>query len=106
MQEFILPEFEKFVDEGEQYRDNASYIESTMNDFTTKTEELKEMIAEIASSISSITGAIDEGVRGVAGAAESTQTLVYDMDNISERMDVNQRIAGDLQKETAIFKNL
>ena len=106
MQEFILPEFEKFVDEGEQYRDNASYIESSMNDFTTKTEELKEMIAEIASSISSITGAIDEGVRGVAGAAESTQTLVYDMDNISERMDVNQRIAGDLQKETAIFKNL
>ena len=106
MQEFILPEFEKFVDEGEQYRDNASYIESSMNDFTTKTEELKEMIAEIASSISSITGAIDEGVRGVAGAAESTQTLVYDMDNISDRMDVNQRIAGDLQKETAIFKNL
>ena len=50
--------------------------------------------------------AIDEGVRGVAGAAESTQTLVYDMDNISDRMDVNQRIAGDLQKETAIFKNL
>ncbi len=106
MQEFILPEFEKFVDEGEQYRDNASYIESTMNDFTMKTEELKEMIAEIASSISSITDAIDEGVRGVAGAAESTQTLVFDMDNISDRMDVNQRIAGDLQKETSIFKNL
>lgn len=106
MQEFILPEFEKFVEEGEQYRDNASYIESSMDDFTTRTEELKGMVAEIAASINSITGAIDEGVKGLAGAADSTQTLVYDMDNISDRMDVNQRIAGDLQKETSIFKNL
>lgn len=106
MQEFILPEFEKFVEEGEQYRDNASYIESSMDDFTTRTEELKGMVAEIATSINSITGAIDEGVKGLAGAADSTQTLVYDMDNISDRMDVNQRIAGDLQKETSIFKNL
>lgn len=106
MQEFILPEFEKFVEEGEQYRDNASYIESSMDSFAGKTEELKGMIAEIAGSISSITEAINEGVKGVAGAAESTQTLVYDMDNITNRMDVNQRIAGDLQKETSIFKNL
>ena len=106
MQEFILPDFEKFVEEGEQYRDNASYIESSMDDFTTRTEELKGMVAEIADSINSITGAINEGVKGLAGAADSTQTLVYDMDNISDRMDVNQRIAGDLQKETSIFKNL
>ena len=106
MQEFILPDFEKFVEEGEQYRDNASYIESSMDDFTTRTEELKGMVAEIADSINSITGSINEGVKGLAGAADSTQTLVYDMDNISDRMDVNQRIAGDLQKETSIFKNL
>lgn len=106
MQEFILPDFEKFVEEGEQYRDNASYIESSMDDFTTRAEELKGMVAEIADSINSITGAINEGVKGLAGAADSTQTLVYDMDNISDRMDVNQRIAGDLQKETSIFKNL
>lgn len=106
MQEFILPDFEKFVEEGEQYRDNASYIESSMDDFTSRTEELKGMVAEIADSINSITGAINEGVKGLAGAADSTQTLVYDMDNISDRMDVNQRIAGDLQKETSIFKNL
>ena len=64
------------------------------------------MVAEIADSINSITGSINEGVKGLAGAADSTQTLVYDMDNISDRMDVNQRIAGDLQKETSIFKNL
>lgn len=106
MQDSILPEFEEFVQEGGQYKENATYVESVMNDFADKTEELKGVVSEIASSINSITSAIDEGVKGVTGAAESTQTLVYDMDNISSRMDENKKIAGDLQKETAIFKKL
>ena len=60
---------------------------------------------EIAVSIGTITDAIEEGARGVTGAAESTQMLVEDMENISNRMDENQKIAGALQKETDIFKN-
>ena len=106
MREVILPQFENFVDEGNQYKENASYIESTMNDFNEKTDSLKEAVSKIAQSINYITESIDEGVRGVTGAAESTQNLVYDMDNISTRMDENQRIAGDLQKETSIFTKL
>ncbi len=106
MQESILPEFDAFVEEGGQYKENATYVESVMDEFTESTNELKKVVAEIAASINSITSAIEEGVKGVTGAAESTQTLVYDMDNITRRMDENQRIAGDLQKETAIFKKL
>lgn len=106
MQESILPEFASFVDEGVQYRENATYIENSMQDFNDKTDSLQEVMAEIAGSINSITNAIEEGVKGVTGAAESTQALVYDMDNITERMGENEKIAGDLQKETAIFKNL
>ena len=103
MQDSILPEFEKFVQEGGEYKENATYIESTMNDFNLQTDNLKGVVSDIAASINTISAAISEGVKGVSGAAESTQTLVYDMDNISLRMDENQRIAGDLQKETSIF---
>ena len=66
----------------------------------------KETFDEIAEPISSITTAIDEGVRGVSSAAESTQTLVSDMDTITKRMDENQRIAGKLDDETAIFTKI
>ena len=106
MQTTILPEFSNFVEEGEQYKENATYIESSMQSFNEKTDSLQIVMEEIASSINSITSAIEEGVKGVSGAAESTQALVYDMDNITERMGENEKIAGDLQKETAIFKNL
>lgn len=101
----ILPEFENFVSSGEQYRDNATYIEGVMNEFTAKTDDLKRAVDEIAASIETITDAIEEGARGVTGAAESTQVLVTDMENISNRMDENQQIAAALQKETDVFKN-
>ncbi len=102
----ILPEFERFVKDGEAYRDNANYVDSVMTDFTRKTDGFKVSFDEIAESISSITTAIDEGVKGVSSAAESTQNLVYDMDNITKRMDENQRIAGELDEETAIFTSM
>ena len=105
MTDSILPEFENFVTSGEQYRDNATYIEGVMNEFTTKTDDLKRAVDEIAASIETITDAIEDGARGVTGAAESTQVLVTDMENISNRMEENQLIAATLQKETDVFKN-
>ena len=106
MQVTILPEFEEFVNEGEQYKENATYIENAMESFNEKTDSLQAVMGEIASSINSITSAIEEGVKGVSGAAESTQALVFDMDNITERMGENEKIAGNLQHETAVFKKL
>ena len=76
-----------------------------MNEFTTKTDDLKRAVDEIASSIETITDAIEEGAKGVTGAAESTQILVSDMENISNRMDENQQIAAALQRETNVFKS-
>lgn len=74
-----------------------------MNEFTGKTDALKKAMDEIATSINTITNAIDEGAEGVNGAAESTQVLVVDMEKISNRMNVNEKIAGVLQEGTAIF---
>ena len=103
LNEAILPEFGKFVESGVQYRENATYIEGVMNEFTVKTDDLKRAMDEIADSISTITDAIDEGARGVNGAAESTQMLVVDMEKINSRMDDNENIAGVLQKGTNMF---
>lgn len=106
LQNSILPQFEKFVEDGEKYKNNANYIEGVMDDFSIKTEGFKSTFNDIAESINNITTSIEDGVRGVSSAAESTQTLVSDMDNISKRMDENSRIAGELDEETAIFAKI
>ena len=106
MNDSILPEFEAFVDAGSAYREKATHIETSMGDFTEKPEVLKKTMAEIADSINTIAHAIEEGVKGVSSAADSTQVLVGDMEDITRHMDENQHIAADLKRETEVFKKL
>ncbi len=106
IQESILPDFADFVSTGETYKEKAGYIEEVMADFAGKTEQLKSVVDEIANSIQVITTAIDEGVQGVTGVADSTQNLVLDMEKISDKMNVNHQISGELKSETEIFTRL
>lgn len=106
MNDSILPEFEAFVDAGSAYREKATHIETSMGDFTEKTEVLKKTMAEIAGFHNTIAHAIEEGVKGVSSAADSTQVLVGDMEDITRHMDENQHIAADLKRETEVFKKL
>ena len=106
MNESILPEFEEFVTAGSEYKNKATYIENVMNEFESKTDSLKNTMVEIQKSIKTIAHAIEEGAKGVSNAADSTQVLVTDMENISNRMDENFEIATDLKKETAIFTKI
>lgn len=106
MNESILPEFEEFVKTGVKYEENASYIENVMNEFAGKTANLRESISDIASSLNTISQALNDGVEGVNGVANSTQVLVVDMENIVNRMDENQQISEDLNQETSVFIKL
>lgn len=104
MQRSILPEFENFVENGVNYQENATYIQQSMNEFMEMTIELRGAVNEITSSIGKITNAIDDGARGVGGAAERTQSLVKDMDKINSQMEENEGIALLLEEGTNVFK--
>ncbi|MDE6608881.1 MAG: methyl-accepting chemotaxis protein [Lachnospiraceae bacterium] len=106
MNDAILPEFENFVESGSEYRKKAAFIEGVMNEFVEKTDLLKQTMDDIADSINTIANAIEEGVNGVSSAADSTQVLVGDMEDITHHMDDNQSIAASLKQETEIFVKL
>lgn len=106
LNESIMEDFSDFVKAGVEYRDNATYIEDAMSQFTKKTERLKVNVSQIATAIESISEAIDEGAQGVNGTADSVQDLAADIDIIASEMNQNQEIAGGLKKETEIFVRL
>lgn len=106
MNDAILPEFDAFVTAGGEYREKATYIENSMDEFAKRTDVLQGTMAEIAESINTIANAIEEGVNGVSSAADSTQVLVGDMESIASHMDENQQIAGSLKHETEVFQKL
>jgi methyl-accepting chemotaxis protein len=103
LQQTILPEFQTFVDGGVKYKENASYIENAMDEFVEKTDVLKKNMDEIAHSINTITTVVDDGAAGVNNAAISTQDLVEDIVNISNKMIENKGIAKNLKNSTNIF---
>lgn len=103
LQQTILPEFQTFVDGGVKYKENASYIENAMDEFVEKTDVLKKNMDEIAHSINTITTVVDDGAAGVNNAAISTQDLVEDIVNISNKIIENKGIAQNLKNSTNIF---
>ncbi|EOT28259.1 hypothetical protein C805_00401 [Eubacterium sp. 14-2] len=106
IEESVLKEFLSFVACGQQYQEDAAYIRQTMAAFNTNTDHLKSSMAEIVVSIDTITKAIDDGVSGISGVAGSAQHLVTDMTEITNRMDINHKVAVELEEETITFANL
>ncbi|WP_300413600.1 methyl-accepting chemotaxis protein [uncultured Oscillibacter sp.] len=102
----VLSQSQQSVQAGRQYRDDAAYIESCIEAFSSRVERLRGAMDEIAGSIANISGAIDGAATGVSGAAGSTQELVDDMAGITRRMRTNQEIVGELRRQVDVFANL
>lgn len=102
----ILTEFKNFAKGGTEYREKANHIEGVVCDFMDRMDGLQDTIEEIAGSIELIARSIEEGEKGVGSAADSTQTLLQDMESIAQHMDDNQAIAVSLKQETEIFTKL
>ncbi len=102
----ILTEFQAFVQIGSQYQNDAAYVEHAMDTYNEKVNGLHAAIAEIVEAIGTITNAIDGGVVGITGVADSTQSLVGDMADIAGRMGINQEVVSELNKEMEELTNL
>ena len=101
-----LSQVEQSVQAGEQYREDSVYIGHAMEAFNQRADRLRTAMDEIAGAIASISGAIDGAASGITGAAGSTRVLVEDMAGITARMDTNQEIVGELQRQMDVFANL
>ena len=106
LSQVIAGQLERSVQAGRQYREDSDYIGQAMEQFNDRVDRLKQAIDQIAVSISSISSSIDGAASGLSGAAGSTRILVDDMEGIAGRMDANQEIVGELQKQMDMFANL
>lgn len=100
----ILPDYDGFVDSGAQYDEDACYVSETMDSFSEKIENLKNIMSNIAESIDGISKAVEESANAVTSSAMSTSSLVEDMQNISQQMVINKQAVDELALETEVFK--
>lgn len=103
IEETILPDYQFFVESGNQYHDDSNYISDRMKVFTQKSERLDGRMEEIGTAVRNIAGVIEESAKGVATAAGSTTDLVSEIHSIDNEMMKNQQISGNLKIETDKF---
>lgn len=104
--ETIMPDYDRFVETGVQYRDDATYVNSTMDDFEAKAQNLNSIMAKTVDSIRDISTAIEESANSVGNAANSTTILVQNIDTVHAEMKTNQNISNRLKDEADRFKNV
>ncbi|MBQ7926134.1 MAG: methyl-accepting chemotaxis protein [Lachnospiraceae bacterium] len=104
LSETILPRFEGFVEAGEHYREDAVHVEDIMKEVTARADSLNRTITSVSQAVALISTSIDNSVTGITDAADSAGSMVKDMHKIARGMEINRKIATDLNAETSMIK--
>lgn len=104
IEDTILPDYDGFVNSGNQYRDDAAFVSNTMDEFAKRTDNLNKTMRNMIEQIEGIRRGIEESANAVGNTAENTAILVEQMGSIDSEMDSNKAIVQSLKNETDAFK--
>ncbi len=104
IEQTVLPDYDGFVGNGEQYSEDAVYVSDTMREFAAAADSLKGLVNEMLGSIEGISAGVEESARAVTNSAEGTSQLVEEMSSIDLQMGENSSVVGQLQHQTEAFK--
>lgn len=106
VKESILPAYDDFVAGGTQYRDDADHVNEIVTQFNEMSANINRLVGEISDSMDGIATAVDESAEAITNAANNTNELVKEIEQISTQMESNDEIAKQLKNEADRFVNL
>ncbi|SDB12395.1 methyl-accepting chemotaxis protein [Eubacterium oxidoreducens] len=102
--ETILNDYTTFVDSGQQYQNDAAYINTKMIEFAQKTETLNNIINNMVNSFEEVSGVVGQSSGAVTTAAENTTMLVGEITQINSDVTENREIANSFIETTSKFQ--
>ena len=103
IQSSILEDYEMFVENGKQYRDDAVKVDSIMRDFSEKATGVSSTMGTFADAFEGIVSAVEESTGGITNVSESTAELAASMSVIQSEVESCNAVAEDLKKESDKF---
>ena len=104
--ESVLPDYQSFVEGGQQYSTDANHIDTTMDECSNMAGEIQATMAKITDAIEGINRAVEESANGVTDAAVSIDSLVQSISTVSGQMEGNSAVAKNLKEESSSFVNV
>ena len=104
--ESVLPDYQSFVEGGQQYSTDANHIDTTMDECSNMAGEIQATMAKSTDAIEGINRAVEESANGVTDAAVSIDSLVQSISTVSGQMEENSAVAKNLKEESSSFVNV
>ncbi|GKU23495.1 methyl-accepting chemotaxis protein [Clostridium folliculivorans] len=104
MDDTVFNDYNVFVKTGEQYRQDAVFVEKLVSDFSSTSEELAKSISNMVTTINEITSAANDGAMGSTNIAEKTMTMVENVNKLVEEAIYTKNSSESLEKSISKFK--
>ena len=102
--ENIMPDYKNFVASGRKYSSDAVYVNGEMKTFADKTEDLKEVIGNLAQSLSNISIVIEDSATGIGNAANATTSLAEEVQNINDEISGSMQVVDTMEQQCKKFR--
>lgn len=100
----VLKDYESFEKIAQSYREDCTYLESVLSDFSGKAGGLQQTVDMMKGGMNNIAAAVEQSAQGVVSVADSTTVLVRDLRAIQEAVHDNKRISQGLREEVDKFR--
>ena len=102
----VLYDYDAFVETGDKYENTASVIESMLEDFVEKADNLNAIMGEMEESVAMITTSVEESSSAINMSAANSTEIVEEIQGIGDAMEKNNDVTGQLSASTERFVNL
>ncbi|MDE6616120.1 MAG: hypothetical protein K2K35_06095, partial [Lachnospiraceae bacterium] len=86
------------------YSSDSVYVNGEMKTFADKTEDLKEVIGNLAQSLSNISIVIEDSATGIGNAANATTSLAEEVQNINEEISGSLQVVNTMEQQCKKFR--
>ena len=104
--EVVMPDYDKLVNIGEQYNQDAGNFDNIMRGFTDKAVELKQATEEVAKLIRGMSSTINENSDGIAAVSNNTVGLTEGISQIKEEMSQTESVSERLENTVGRFTRI
>ena len=102
----VLHDYDAFVETGDKYENTASVIESMLEDFVEKADNLNAIMGEMEESVAMITTSVEESSSAINMSAANSTEIVEEIQGIGDAMEKHNDVTGQLSASTERFVNL
>ena len=99
----VLADYDVFEETGNKYENTASVIEKMLLGFADQVDDLNRIMGEMENSVVSITTAVEESSSAINLSAVNSTEIVEEIQGISDAMERNNDVTGQLSSSTQRF---